>query len=364
MISLGVIASGLVGSGPPPEPPTGNLKILMEIPARASSNFVEGYDLCGLAPSLDMITGTCSDIYQAYRVVDGVTELDALVVMLVDVDHAICFNYADRAIYITPVNANESILDAPAWEATCTLNVGVTVSKIDLGPTTNISGLALIEQGKFVLYTNNYQPTPVRVINVPIISYTNPTDFTTLNVDIDLDDLGISGSYYFDEVMGCEGAAVDYDTGELVLAFSVRVPGFFDYLSFTVNVDHNTGAVSNLLLDTRSALAGLSAIDDKCFENRVDGSPSESDYISNYGSVGNTLARNDYLSGSDTFETWTYVSREPDPVAPHPTLYIGGYKHFVFNRNTAINNKLVALGYTLEAGATTNYGLHCYAIID
>ena len=367
MISLGVIATGLVGGGPTPEPPNGNLRLFAELPVHSAYSAVEDYDLPGLAPSINILTGTCTEIYQSYRVVEGGDELASLVVKLVNGDYAICYDQDGYGIYITPCNVNESIVpDLATWEATCTLYSGVTVAKIDLGQGAAHHGLTIIEEGKIVLHPVNMTDTPERAITVNIITYSNPTDADVLPVEINLDTLGIDAQFYFLPTRGCNGAAIDYTSGQLVMGFSVIDNSESEYLSFTVNVDHVTGVLSNLLLSTNSCLRGLDEITDNGFEN---GPSSFFDsvtdgYISSYGSIGNTIAANDYRKGLQTLDTWTYTERLLSSDGYYSTEYEGLHNNFTFNRNTVVNDKLVALGFTIASGVSISGALNCYAVIE
>ena len=353
MISLGVIATGLVDGGPPI--PTGGpgLKMLLQYGSAGMPGIVSGGEIPAVAPSFHVFSLSCDKIYQRYRVMEGVTEISDLSIMAIDGDYAICANPSSTSVFITPYHVDEDLEFTDDWELNSTLIVGVSVSEIDLSgaSSSGVAQILVIQSGKFLVLPD-VSGSGVTVLNAHIVDYSSPTSFSVTSIEINLSSYsGTSGFYFSDPPYS--GSAVNYTTGELAFTTVLNNPGgVFGLIAFLI--DKETGAIEDSLVNippseelvVLTSLAILSEVTQDCFENKNTAGDFNSGENGAYNGVsGRTtgMLSSDGMVGKATFSGRSIVTAGYQIYTDYEDLT----SYLSVSVRTKVKDKLEDLGYTV-----------------
>lgn len=336
MISLGVIASGLVGGGPPPTPANSDMKLISLVTVL---NGVDGGDFPDAHPFIDVDSITCEAIYQKYRVMQGGVQLTCYITAI-DGIYAINAR-GDQYLAITPYYKDAAIKNQLDWESTA-LNVGVDIDLIDCGTGSSIKQVTLIEPGKFFTHTQVVTGGAGigRELTAKIVTYTSPTSHSTMDVTIDLDAMAVDADFEFTDDSGIKSVCINVVTGELTAAAT-----FYDEVNdvagcVCIVIDTATGAITDYeviapidnLYGAVSSLRLQSVIDGDCFERQAD-------FAFYTASKGNTAVNGGPL------QRFVYTSRSVDTLT-QDTIFSGISGNVYPDFNAIIYTKLAALGFT------------------
>lgn len=373
MISLGIMASGLVGGVPPgPTPEYGGIKILTRFRSDGLVSACTEGPIPGISPAFDMVDMVCKNIYQRYRVYDpGISsEIATLAVVGISGDYAVSFDDSgSRYAFITPYKKDATLIaDVTEWETDCTLTIGTDINAIDFGAENIAFFGSMIAPNRFLAYCLRADAVDLedlpRVLTFYIVDFSSPTSHTLLPVEVDLDVLGdFSPNQYFDQYQGVQSLAFDQaDNTQLAVVLNSSYIDYSGPQAIGVKVNTTTGAITSHTSDPAdggtymSPLWPMGDTSSSIFENGTQYRAGQYDI----GSFDSILAH----GSSSAMQKRTFTGRTVGAAPQRQTEFEGEETHETENIDNAMAVKLTALGYEIDQFAIPSRSFHFAPFFD
>jgi len=217
-------------------------------------------------------------LYQPYRIMNGASEMSSMAINAIDGAYAICCESTtdpaeSRYIAVVPYYSESTIKIFEDWELSPVF-AGVDFELIDCGTDFMPQSVVVFSQNNFIVQLEARYESTLTVWDIICVDYSSPTSINKKVIQVDLDDLGLSGYWYFPSI-NTQNTAVWVDNPSLACVTLNATDGTTER-SIIVKFNPSTGVLisqsqseqsySAFFEEPKSPLQGFDEINESIFE--------------------------------------------------------------------------------------------------